>query len=107
MGQMGGGGMGAGNMGMGGAGMMPAMVFDGEDMMQYTNFIHGIITEGMDQSELQRYAAMARAQGIKIPGPMGMGAGAGATASSSVPNYSGGMGTGYNPTMMLDNEKMR
>merc|ERR1719471_565625 len=113
MGMMGGQGgnmMGGGNAGRG---MMPAMVFDGEDMQQYINYIHGIRTEGMDQSEIQRYAAMARQQGIRVPGMGGMGMGMGSGAASSgdsgssgnVPNY--GMGAGMNPTMMLDNEKMR
>merc|ERR1719208_207530 len=88
MGMMGGQGgnmMGGGNAGRG---MMPAMVFDGEDMQQYINYIHGIRTEGMG---------------------MGMGSGAATSgdsgSSGNVPNF--GMGAGMNPTMMLDNEKMR
>jgi len=111
MGGQGGGMMGGGNAGRG---MMPAMVFDGEDMQQYINYIHGIRSEGMDQSEIQRYAGMARQQGIRIPGMggmggMGMGSGAATSGNSgsNVPNYAGGMGAGMNPTMMLDNEKMR
>merc|ERR1719192_423693 len=112
LGGQGGGMMGGGNAGRG---MMPAMVFDGEDMQQYINYIHGIRTEGMDASEIQRYAAMARQQGIRVPGFGGMGMGSGGMGSggaasgdsgSNVPNF-GGMGAGMNPTMMLDNEKMR
>merc|ERR1719471_1228931 len=73
MGGQGGGGMGGMGGGNAGRGMMPAMVFDGEDMQQYINYIHGIRTEGMDASEIQRYAAMAQQQGIRVPGMGGMG----------------------------------
>merc|ERR1719208_212146 len=96
MGGQGGGMMGGGNAGRG---MMPAMVFDGEDMQQYINYIHGIRTEGMDASEIQRYAAMARQQGIRVPGFGGMGMGSGGMGSggagANVPNF-GGMGAGMN-----------
>merc|ERR550534_2366150 len=60
--------MNAANQGMQQAGsMLPAMLFDGEDMAQYTQYIHGIVTPDMDASEIARYVAMAAQQGINVP----------------------------------------
>merc|ERR1719461_2492065 len=75
--------------------MLPAMLFDGEDMQQYVQYIHGIRTPDMDASEIQRYAMMAQQQGIKIP--------TSATAGG-VPSFSGSQ---LNPAMLLDGEKAR
>merc|ERR1719323_799057 len=82
---------GAGNM----ASMLPAMLFDGEDMQQYVQYIHGIRTPDMDASELARYAMMAQQQGIKIPT---------AATSGGVPSFSGSQ---LNPAMLLDGESQR
>lgn len=82
---------GSGNMGS----MLPAMLFDGEDMQQYVQYIHGMRTPDMDASEIQRYAMMAQQQGIKIPT---------AATAGGVPSFSGSQ---LNPAMMLDGEKAR
>lgn len=84
----------AGNM----ASMLPAMLFDGEDMQQYVQYIHGIRTPDMDASELARYAMMAQQQGITIPSA------ATAAASGGVPSFSGSQ---LNPAMLLDGESQR
>jgi len=82
---------GSGNMGS----MLPAMLFDGEDMQQYVQYIHGMRTPDMDASEIQRYAMMAQQQGIKIPT---------AATAGGVPSFSGSQ---LNPAMLLDGEKAR
>jgi len=58
--------------------MLPAMLFDGEDMAQYTQYIHGLVTPDMDASEIARYAAMAKQQGMNIPSTAGQ-----------IPSYAG------------------
>merc|ERR1719210_2562482 len=65
--------------------MLPAMLFDGEDMAQYTQYIHGLVTPDMDASEIARYIAMAKQQGINIPSSVGqVPSFAGATAARLV-----------------------
>jgi len=94
---------------MGGSGsmgsMLPAMLFDGEDMQQYVQYIHGIRTPDMDASEIQRYAMMAQQQGIKIPtSATGRSSSSNSASAGGVPSFSGSQ---LNPAMLLDGEKAR
>lgn len=54
----------------GGLSPLPAsMMLDGEDRKQYEEYKAGIITPDMDQAELQRYAMIAKAEGVTPKSP--------------------------------------
>merc|ERR1740123_1854187 len=51
----------------GAGGLPPSAMLEPEDAKQYAMYKQGIITADFDQSEIARYAAMAKAEGIEIP----------------------------------------
>merc|ERR1740123_2114637 len=62
----------------------PSAMLEPEDAKQYAMYKQGIITADFDQSEIARYAAMAKAEGIEIPLNGGAGAGAGGLPPSAM-----------------------
>merc|ERR1740123_1218697 len=73
-----------GGAGAGAGGLPPSAMLEPEDAKQYAMYKQGIITADFDQSEIARYAAMAKAEGIEIPLNGGAGAGAGGLPPSAM-----------------------